>query len=270
MKYLLSLLSVFFLFATVTQAKLKTLPEKVVILTFDDAVASHATNVAPLLKKYGFGATFFIAEFPPDFADKTKYMTWQQIKHLNKMGFEIGNHTQNHRHVNKVKREQLIAELDSIELHCKQNGIPKPQSFAYPGYDTHPSAIAILTEKGYNFARTGGSRTYNPITDNPLLIPSFSTSGTNKDKVLEALGQAHQGEIVVLTIHGVPDLAHPQVTTPLDLFEEYLLFLKKNKYTVISLRDLSKYIDLEQARKITPVFATSMGKKPVVQEIINK
>jgi len=52
------------------------LPERVVVLTFDDASRSHATFVAPLLEKYGFGATFFICEFPPDFAtDKTKYMT---------------------------------------------------------------------------------------------------------------------------------------------------------------------------------------------------
>ena len=32
-------------------------PERVVILTFDDAAVSHATFVAPRLKKYGFGAT---------------------------------------------------------------------------------------------------------------------------------------------------------------------------------------------------------------------
>jgi len=33
--------------------------EKVVVLTFDDAVKSHRTFVAPLLKELGFGATFF-------------------------------------------------------------------------------------------------------------------------------------------------------------------------------------------------------------------
>jgi peptidoglycan/xylan/chitin deacetylase (PgdA/CDA1 family) len=33
---------------------------KVVVLTFDDAVKSHRTFVAPLLKELGFGATFFV------------------------------------------------------------------------------------------------------------------------------------------------------------------------------------------------------------------
>ena len=58
---------------------------------------------------------------------------------------------------------------------------------------------------------------------------------------------AKQNEIVVLTIHGVPDTVHPWVNTPLDLFEGYIKFLKENDYTVLSLKDLDKYIDFEEA-----------------------
>ncbi|WDE97338.1 polysaccharide deacetylase family protein [Lentisphaera profundi] len=36
--------------------------QKTVILTFDDSVKSKAEFVAPLLKKHGFNATFFITE----------------------------------------------------------------------------------------------------------------------------------------------------------------------------------------------------------------
>lgn len=38
------------------------IPDHLIALTFDDSVASHATFVAPLLKKLNFGATFFITE----------------------------------------------------------------------------------------------------------------------------------------------------------------------------------------------------------------
>ena len=41
----------------------KPIPDKLVVLTFDDAVLSHYTNVAPLLKKYKFGGTFFVTVF---------------------------------------------------------------------------------------------------------------------------------------------------------------------------------------------------------------
>lgn len=178
-------------------------PERVVVLTFDDAVRSHATLAVPLLRKYGFGATFFICEFPPDFADKTKYMTWAQIRSLHEMGFEIANHTRTHAHVNKMSKTQMIEELEYIEKRCEEFGIEKPVSFAYPGYDTHPMALSTLPDKGYRFARTGGSRPYRPEVDDPLLIPSFSTTGSDKQRVMNALRQAGKGRIVVLTIHVV-------------------------------------------------------------------
>src|SRR5262249_2878588 len=38
-------------------ADLQPIPDKLVVLTFDDSVASHYSVVRPLLKQYGFGAT---------------------------------------------------------------------------------------------------------------------------------------------------------------------------------------------------------------------
>jgi peptidoglycan/xylan/chitin deacetylase (PgdA/CDA1 family) len=43
-------------------AVLEPLPDKVVVLTFDDSVRSHYTVARPILQRYGFGATFFITE----------------------------------------------------------------------------------------------------------------------------------------------------------------------------------------------------------------
>ena len=38
------------------------IPDKLVVLTFDDSVKSHFTVVRPMLRRYGFKATFFITE----------------------------------------------------------------------------------------------------------------------------------------------------------------------------------------------------------------
>ena len=233
----------------------KPIPDKLVVLTFDDAVLSHATYVGPLLKKYGFGATFFVCEFlSPPFSDKTKYMTWEQIAGLSKMGFEIGNHTQNHTHVTKMDSARFVAELKYIEDKCAQYHIPKPVSFAYPGYDVSPKAIGVLKAAGYKFARAGFDRPYDPETDHPYLVPGFTTSATNKKMIMDAFAEAKKGKVVVLTIHGVPDDAHVWVNTPPQLFEEYLQYLKTNHYKVIALRDLARYIDTDKALNITPVF----------------
>jgi len=239
----------FLIIQAYSQVVKKKIPDKLVVLTFDDAVLSHYTNVAPLLKKYKFGGTFFIAEFlQPAFSDKTKYLSWEQISELDKMGFEIANHTQNHTHVNKMDKSHFVTELEYIENKAKEAGVKNPMlSFAYPGYDTAASAIPVLQEKGYLFARIGGGKAYDPLTDHPYLIPSFSTSADNSKEIYAGFNEAKDGKIVILTVHGVPDDAHPWVTTPLSLFEEYLTYLKANKFKVIALRDLQKYIDVKEA-----------------------
>src|SRR3954464_14000751 len=72
---------------------LEPIPDKLVVLTFDDSVASQFTVVRPLLKEYRFGATFFITEGFGFATNKTDYMTWEQIAQLHREGFEIGDHT---------------------------------------------------------------------------------------------------------------------------------------------------------------------------------
>lgn len=229
----------------------KPIPEKLVVLTFDDASKSHYTYVAPLLKKYGFQATFFVCEFQkPAFSDTGMYMSWPQIQQLSKMGFEIGNHTWKHTHVNKLDNAGLLNELQYIEKKCDSLQIPKPVSFAYPGYDTDKKAVGTLQEAGYALARIGGGRAYDPAKDHPFYIPSFSTSGKDKQKVLQAIEQAKDGKVVVLTVHGVPDNAHDWVTTPPELFEEYLKYLHEHNYTVISMQQLLPYLNIEKAMQL--------------------
>ena len=80
---------------------LENIPDKLVVMTFDDSAKSHFTVVRPLLKQYGFNATFFITE-GFDFRDnKRDYMTWDEIAQLHKDGFEIGNHTLDHKGVTR-------------------------------------------------------------------------------------------------------------------------------------------------------------------------
>ena len=72
------------------------IPDRLVVLTFDDSSASHHAIARPVLKKYGFGATFFITEGFTFTTNKRDYMTWEQIAELHRDGFEIGNHTRDH------------------------------------------------------------------------------------------------------------------------------------------------------------------------------
>jgi peptidoglycan/xylan/chitin deacetylase (PgdA/CDA1 family) len=229
-------------------------PDKLVVFTFDDSAKSHATHVAPLLQKLGFGATFFITEgfdFP---TNKTGYMTWEEIAGLHRMGFEIGNHTARHANAAKQAREALTADLEVIERRCAERGIPKPVSFAYPGNGTGGVVVEVLKEKGYRFARRGGvpefpyeggqGVAFDPGKHELLSIPSAGDArpAWTLEDFVRAVSQAKDGKIAVVQFHGVPDREHPWVSTEPELFEKYLGYLKDNGYRVIALRDMAKYL----------------------------
>ena len=241
-----------FILAAIGVAKsavaVEPVPDRVVVLTFDDSVASHATFVAPLLKKHGFGATFFITEGFEFLTDKEHYMTWEQIQKLQADGFEIGNHTRRHADVAKQKPEQLTADVEFIEQQCARYGIPKPVSFCYPGYQTSEAAMKLLRERGYRFARAGGAQAFDPAKDEPLAMPQAfdGKPESTLEQFKAAVAQARDGRIAVMTFHGVPDLKHPWVSTEPSKFEAYMQHLKDSGCTVIAMRELAKFLPAEK------------------------
>ncbi|MBI1842190.1 MAG: polysaccharide deacetylase family protein [Verrucomicrobia bacterium] len=242
-------------FALLSAAALEPIPDELVVLTFDDSVASHFSVVRPTLKRHGFGATFFITEGFTFRTNKQDYMTWAQIRALSDDGFEIGNHTRDHMSVSRQSLGSLREQVEAISERCVENGIPRPTSFAYPGNAITPEAIPILKELGFRFARRGGAPehsyewgrgfAYEPGLDDPLLIPSAGDARPDwtLDDFKRAVSQASGGRIAVLQFHGAPDNEHPWVNTRRERFEEYMAFLSLNGFKAIALRDLALYVD---------------------------
>jgi peptidoglycan/xylan/chitin deacetylase (PgdA/CDA1 family) len=236
---------------------LEPIPDKLVVLTFDDAVKSHHSVVRPILKKYRFGATFFVTEGFDFTTNKTDYMTWEEIAELNADGFEIGNHTRDHLGVNAQNLDKLAEQVRAIATRCLEHRIPAPVSFAWPGNAFEPAALAVLKTNGIRFARRGGSPeyayrqgrgfAYEPGLDHPLLIPSAGDARPDWTiaNVVAAVEQARWGRIAVLQFHGVPDRAHPWVNSSPEQFDAYMNHLAQNGYHVIALRDLVRYVDPE-------------------------
>ena len=69
------------------------LPEKPVLITFDDGYDDNYLNAFPILKGYGIRATIFVV---PAFVGKKNYLTWEQIKEMSDNGISIQSHNLNH------------------------------------------------------------------------------------------------------------------------------------------------------------------------------
>ena len=238
---------------------LEPIPDGLVVLTFDDGNKSDIGFVAPTLQEYGFGASFYITEglgYKAD-AEKERYVSWDDVRRLHDLGFEVGNHTSDHPNMAKLPKHEIRMNLEMIEQRCEEYGIPKPTTFVYPGWRHSLPVVEVLAEKGYVFARRGVSpehpdggrgargRPYDPAEDHPLLIPTTGYAGPEWGfaDLVWAIDQARDGKIAVLTFHGVPALEHSWVHTDQQDFIRYMDYLRDRGCTVISLRGLVRYVD---------------------------
>ena len=85
----------------------------------------------------------------------------------------------------------------------------------------------------------------------PLLIPTTGNGGPKWgiEDLKWAIDGAKDGKIAVLCFHGVPALDHPWVNCDQKTFKKYMNFLKEEGCTVISMRDLLKYVDPKKGPK---------------------
>ena len=225
----------------------KPIPDKLVVLTFDDGPASHATVVAPVLKQHGFGGSFYVCDFDSFRTRKDWYLTWRQMKAMAADGLEIGNHTMGH------AGGAAIGSFLAMDDDLIANSVPRSTTVCWPVYQVNTSTFPDLSANGYIFGRGGHDRAYLPTVDHPFDVPSFSISDeVSVETFMNYCAQAQNGRVVVITFHGVPDGEHPSVGLEPATFRKMMQFLKDNQYRCISLRDMAEFIDPVKAAGLPP------------------
>ncbi|NBK99640.1 MAG: polysaccharide deacetylase family protein [Erysipelotrichia bacterium] len=122
-----------------------SIPEKSILLTFDDGYADNYKVAWPILHKYGFIATFFII---------TKYvspkaMDWTQLKELVRDGNSIGSHTVRHLDLSTLTTEQQKNELaDSKRILENHLGI-SIKALCFPSGMYNNTTLELMPDIGY-------------------------------------------------------------------------------------------------------------------------
>ena len=124
------------------------LPEKPIVLTFDDGYKDAFTVAFPLLKKYGLSGTFFIFSRPIN-EENREYLSWQEVELMSAAGMEIGCHSYSHPDLTLQPDEVVQAEVgdarEEIESH-----IHKPVlAFCYPAGAYDDRIIQAVEDAGY-------------------------------------------------------------------------------------------------------------------------
>jgi peptidoglycan/xylan/chitin deacetylase (PgdA/CDA1 family) len=133
-----------------------------IAITFDDGYYDNFVNLRAVTEETGIPIAYFIStehissgrEFAHDQLFKEHGFApnnWDQIKHLQQCGFEIGSHTRNHADCGttdeKLLREEIIGSGADIEQHLK----PAAHfSFPFGLPENISAAAAVIACSAYN------------------------------------------------------------------------------------------------------------------------
>src|SRR5690348_16393340 len=151
-----------------------TLPNRAVVITFDDGWENQYRHAFPILRRFGFTATFFV--FTTPIGTDGKLMTWDQLRQLQAAGMTIGSHTRTHL-ILPDYHAALHNEVAMSRADIQQHLGRAPDFFAYPFGAWDSLSAAWARTAGYRAARAYRGGAWNapsdlyhlravPVTDN--------------------------------------------------------------------------------------------------------
>ncbi len=148
------------------------IPERPVIITFDDGYTCFARNAWPVLRARGLGALMFIvsgqiggtnvwdADEPQE-----RLLDAEQLCALQDEGVAFGAHSVTHPPLARIAPDRARDELRRSRERLEQVLGRAPDVFAYPYSNQSRTVRALAREAGYRAALRGGGRTSSRRTN---------------------------------------------------------------------------------------------------------
>ncbi|MCS6828669.1 MAG: polysaccharide deacetylase family protein [Caldilinea sp.] len=124
------------------------LPDKPVVITFDDGYRDNYENAFPLLRERGMVATIFVIT---DFMDEQRpaYLTWDMAREMLAAGISIESHGRNHVSLAGKDDDYLVWQaLGSLETIEYELGV-RPRFISYPAGEYDQRTIDIFKSAHY-------------------------------------------------------------------------------------------------------------------------
>ncbi len=173
----------------------QSLPDKTIVITFDDAYLSIYQNAWPMIAAKGWTFALFVSTGLIG-SNPAVYMNWEQLRELRDAGVLIGNHTMNHTHLlRKLDGEsdeqwqvRVRGEITGAQTRLQSELGQTSNFFAYP-YGEYNNELKQLLKSldyialGQQSGATGESTDWQEVPRFPA-SGAYSDLSTLQDKLL--------------------------------------------------------------------------------------
>ncbi len=127
----------------------KAKKQKKILITIDDGFISFYENAWPFLKKNKIPFILFVSTEP---IGKNGYMTWDQIKEIEKENFAaIGHHSHSHEYLIDKSNSEFISDIEKANKLFLKNIGYVPKIFSYP-FGEYSEFMRDYISKNFDFA----------------------------------------------------------------------------------------------------------------------
>ncbi|RYY98810.1 MAG: hypothetical protein EOO11_06910 [Chitinophagaceae bacterium] len=246
-----------------------------VVLTYDDALNVHQTNVLPLLDSLGLRATFYLTDNGGRL--RAQFPRW---KIAAAKGHELGNHSMYHPcsakgpgrswvppdyDLDRYTQRRIADEIRSTNLLLETLDGKKERTFAYPCADTRirdtPYIDAVKTD--LVAARNVRHEMQDLGRIDPWDIASYMVNGESGEQLIALVKEAQaQHKLLVFLFHGVG--GEHGIDVSLEAHRSLLRYLKRQKDLWIApMVEVAKFICARQSAKGA---ATPGGNGPALKD----
>jgi peptidoglycan/xylan/chitin deacetylase (PgdA/CDA1 family) len=120
--------------------------ETSVCITFDDGCETDWIAAAPVLREFGFHATFYLTA---GFLGTPGYLSAEQVRALDAQGFEIGCHSMTHAYLPDVPETGLKHEIVDAKTKIEQILGHAIEHLSCPGGRYNQRALAMARRAGF-------------------------------------------------------------------------------------------------------------------------
>jgi peptidoglycan/xylan/chitin deacetylase (PgdA/CDA1 family) len=197
-------------------SKATPLPDKPVMITFDDGWKNQYQFAAPLLRKYGFVATFFVN--PQPIGRGSAYMTRAMLEQLSKDGHDIESHTWTHLALTRRASEdelefqkRAMKQMALADDWLKQVTGHRPVALCYPFGYYDMEAVSRAKAAGYQVAFTTDEGVADARSWDAMIMKRFTVN--RSDSVEGFKSRLHSGVLSARGIQPPPGTRVRGITT---------------------------------------------------------